>query len=411
MKWKFLLCSTVVPLLFGQEPGFTEKISPLVKFSRRAPTVGWYVVEFHPDVSTNDARRIAVTTGIPVRENPDLRTQHLLIQATEQQLIELSNWDEVAYLFPASRELVRGEFVHGCAGGLTASGAMGQYVASIGDGWDGPGLGSAALSYAFGSVSNKIDVYTMRAEIQRAMSEWSRVVKVSFAESGNTASAKHAQIFFATGAHGDAYPFDGPGKVLAHTFYPAPPNSEPVAGDLHLDADEAWRVGSDLDLYSVVLHELGHALGLGHSDQPGAVMYPYYRLATALTQEDITAIQRLYAAPGSTSNPPPPNPPPPPTPSPNPNDTTPPTMKVVSPASTNILTSAATISLRGTASDTSGIKQVYWTTTSGGTGIASGTTDWSIPGIPLYTGTNYITVRAIDNAGNTSWRSLVVTRR
>ncbi len=44
-------------------------------------------------------------------------------------------------------------------------------------------------------------------------------------------------------SHGDAYPFDGPGAVLAHTFYPAAPNPEPMAGDMHLDDDEGWRVG------------------------------------------------------------------------------------------------------------------------------------------------------------------------
>lgn len=43
---------------------------------------------------------------------------------------------------------------------------------------------------------------------------------------------------FASRNHGDAYPFDGAGKVLAHTFYPAPPNAETLAGDMHLDADE-----------------------------------------------------------------------------------------------------------------------------------------------------------------------------
>jgi len=54
--------------------------------------------------------------------------------------------------------------------------------------------------------------------------------------------------------------------VLAHTFYPSPPNPEPIAGDVHLDDDEEWVIGSDLsvrsvDLFSVSLHELGHALG------------------------------------------------------------------------------------------------------------------------------------------------------
>src|SRR5207249_3654800 len=82
-------------------------------------------------------------------------------------------------------------------------------------------------------------------------------------------------------------------------FYPAPGNSEPIAGDMHLDADEIWRVGASIDLYSVTLHELGHALGLGHSDLPSAVMYPYYKMSTKLSADDIAGIQALYGPPSA----------------------------------------------------------------------------------------------------------------
>src|ERR1035438_9677714 len=95
---------------------------------------------------------------------------------------------------------------------------------------------------------------------------------------------------------------------------------------MHLDADEAWHSGADVDLYSVALHEAGHALGLGHSDRPGAVMYPYYRLSTGLTDDDIAGIRALYGsnvtpvpapAPTPTPAPAPPTPTPaPPTPTP-----------------------------------------------------------------------------------------------
>jgi hypothetical protein len=47
-----------------------------------------------------------------------------------------------------------------------------------------------------------------------------------------------------------AIPLTGPEGVLAHTFYPAPPNPESIAGDMHFDDDETWRIGVNTDLFS-----------------------------------------------------------------------------------------------------------------------------------------------------------------
>jgi hypothetical protein len=172
-----------------------------------------------------------------------------------------------------------------------------------------------------------------------------------------------------------------------------------------------------VDLYSVALHEAGHALGLGHSDVPGAVMYPYYRLATTLASDDIAGIQALYGAPQSSTPTPTPVPTPTPTPKPTPTptpapggkDTIAPTVLIAAPGSSIVSTSAAAMLFSGTASDNVGVASVTWSTSGGDSGTASGTTSWSAT-IPLLGGTNVVTIRAFDAAGNSSWRSVTVVR-
>jgi hypothetical protein len=88
-----------------------------------------------------------------------------------------------------------------------------------------------------------------------------------------------------------------------------------------------------------------------------------------------------------------------------------PTLKITSPSSSNVLTTAVGIRVQGTASDSVGVTEVSWTTSSGKSGVATGTAYWTTGEIPLLLGTNTILVRARDAAGNTSWRSLTVTRK
>ena len=68
---------------------------------------------------------------------------------------------------------------------------------------------------------------------------WSNASTLDFTESPSSLADVHLQ--FAVRDHGDGFPFDGLGGVLAHTFYP---HSGRWSGDMHFDDDEHWTTGA-----------------------------------------------------------------------------------------------------------------------------------------------------------------------
>nr|XP_061828716.1 uncharacterized protein LOC133614614 [Nerophis lumbriciformis] len=123
-------------------------------------------------------------------------------------------------------------------------------------------------------------------------------------------------ILFKGGYHGDFYPFDGTGGVLAHANSPG----RQQGGDTHFDDDENWTLTQrGVNLLLVAAHEFGHALGLDHSRDRRALMFPTYQFVNTngykLPDDDRQGVQALYGS--RTTDPtkaPKPNPPPEPEP-------------------------------------------------------------------------------------------------
>jgi Matrixin len=96
--------------------------------------------------------------------------------------------------------------------------------------------------------------------------------------------------------------------------------------DMQIDPAWTWTTSgaTQVDLQSVVTHELGHALGLGHSADASAVMYFAYTQGTIKRTpqaDDVAGELSLYPAAGGSSPTPSPSPSPSATPSPTPSPT------------------------------------------------------------------------------------------
>ena len=269
------------------------KISPALTAAFASATTVPVIVEFHSDIDAAQQNALGATLGVTFLRPAALVAQHVIVEATPAILATLSEQDEVAYIFPADPSLLSGSAAtYPCAGMLTTVGSIAQY-ANVTHGWDLDSDNIAHLTYYFGSLTAKVPSATVQSEIERALNTWSANLNVTFTQSTVSSVTRSIYIEFASGSHGDAYPFTA-GSQLAHTFYPVPINAETIAGDMHFNADEPWAVGADTDIYTVALHEIGHALGLSHSDNPGDVMYPYYHRGLPLSANDIGAAKQLY---------------------------------------------------------------------------------------------------------------------
>lgn len=177
------------------------------------------------------------------------------------------------------------------------------------------------LTYKIKNFPNMSVSVITEAEVAEAVAIafklWSDVTPLTFTRVPSSSTADIV-LLFGKGKHttvtGDP-PFDGQGGTLAHAFTP---NSGwgTLNGDVHYDDDETFthKKYFGRNLQYVTAHEVGHALGLDHSNTQGALMWPFILGYTAnyqLPEDDKLGIQAIY---GENPNPPaeePTEPPPP----------------------------------------------------------------------------------------------------
>ena len=152
---------------------------------------------------------------------------------------------------------------------------------------EGAKWGSSELGTAGGTVTWAVDDSISQAELQSinaAFAEWSEVANIQFQAVSSTADA---DIDFSNSA------IDGAGNVLGVAGISFS-GGQLQSADVQFDSGDNLS-GSEFTL--VAIHEIGHAIGLGHFNDDPAVMNSTANFSlTGLAQSDIDGIVALYGA-------------------------------------------------------------------------------------------------------------------
>jgi hypothetical protein len=150
----------------------------------------------------------------------------------------------------------------------------------------------------------------IRRSIEEALSLWANVAPISFVEVPDDGSDPYSQDPFPrfgqirfrhTYINGPDIPGQPP-TTKAQAYFPFTGGN--LAGDVEFDNSDPWQEVGELnkpDILGAAIHEIGHTLGLHHTDIPEANMYWIFTRYAGpgtgkLHADDIAGIRSIYGA-------------------------------------------------------------------------------------------------------------------
>ncbi|MEM1314875.1 MAG: matrixin family metalloprotease [Pseudomonadota bacterium] len=147
---------------------------------------------------------------------------------------------------------------------------------------------------AFNELEFAIADPAFQARVREAFDMWEAALDIEFVQVADTDTRADIQLGFAR--------LDGLGGTLGQALTRFS-GDRLLRASIVMDVDEDWTTNADFsrnrrgdpdNFFAVFAHELGHAIGIDHIDDPDALMFPLLTGQTRATRIDVEAGASLY---------------------------------------------------------------------------------------------------------------------
>jgi Matrixin len=163
---------------------------------------------------------------------------------------------------------------------------------------DGTNIGGYSSALNQSMASKGISTANWQLQFQKAAAVWQAVTGINMVQVPDNGAS------FGSGSYQQGDPNIGDIRIggvplsagtLGESFLPAPFNGGSLAGDIVMNTQANWGINTNYDIETVAIHEIGHALGMSHSQDSAAVMYGTYQTThQCLAADDIGGIDSIY---------------------------------------------------------------------------------------------------------------------